>query len=72
MAKIAPLSRAVATVIPLLMADWVWARLPWVWLRYCSAVMAPVLVFTLKDMDPSVLSSRVYAADADTLGLLPA
>src|SRR3954470_4312974 len=44
----APSSRAVATFIPLLMADWVWFNWPWVADRYCSATNAPPLVLTLK------------------------
>src|SRR6185503_2240652 len=46
----APSSRAVATFIPLLMADWVWFNWPWVADRYCSATNAPAFVLTLKDM----------------------
>src|ERR1700761_9150717 len=46
----APSSRAVATFIPLLMADWVWFNWPWVADKYCSATSAPLLVLTLKDM----------------------
>src|SRR3569833_3365380 len=46
----APSSRAVATFIPLLMADWVWFNWPWVADRYCSAAIAPLFVLTLKVM----------------------
>src|SRR6185312_3909744 len=44
----APSSRAVATFIPLLMADWAWFNWPWVALRYCNATLAELLVLTLK------------------------
>src|SRR5271155_5328980 len=54
MAKMAPLSFAVATVSPVLIAFSVAARLPWVLLRYSNAVMASVFVLTLS-MYASVL-----------------
>src|SRR5580698_104098 len=53
-AKMAPLSFAVATVSPVLIAFSVAARLPWVLSRYFNAVMASVFVLTLS-MYASVL-----------------
>src|SRR6478752_729446 len=43
----APSSRALATFMPLVMADWVLSSAPRVELRYCSATMAPLFVLTL-------------------------
>src|ERR1700748_920648 len=59
MAKIAPSTRASATLSTELMALWVVLSCPCVWLRYCSATRAPPLVLTLNDMEFSVLVTRL-------------
>src|ERR1043166_4773381 len=50
MAKVAPLSLAVATFRPVLMWVWVACSSLSVLLRYCNAIIAPLLVFTLSIM----------------------
>src|SRR5436190_7378917 len=54
----APSSRALATFMPLLMADWVLSSAPRVELRYCSATLAPLFVLTLKDIGPTFSGYR--------------
>ena len=50
MAQMAPLSLAVATARPVLMRFWVTASDASVALRFCRAIRAPGLPFTLRDM----------------------
>src|ERR1700761_606966 len=52
-AQTAALSFADETFRPVLIRFWVVIRSDWVWLRFCSATIAPTLVFTENDIGTS-------------------